>query len=61
MFDVITLIGSNKWYSVLASIVDTFGNLRDKRAESEQDKISTCFVCSIDRETFQQKAIGICI
>lgn len=57
---------------ILGVIVDTFGQIRDKRAETEQDKTAACFVshflslfdlvwflkiCNVDREVFQRRAI----
>lgn len=32
---------------ILGVIVDTFGQIRDKRAETEQDKTAACFVSII--------------
>ncbi|EFA86157.1 inositol 1,4,5-trisphosphate receptor-like protein [Heterostelium album PN500] len=42
---------------ILGIIVDTFGQLRDQRALTEDYKANICFICSIDRETFQKKGI----
>jgi len=42
---------------ILGIIVDTFGQLRDQRANTEEYKSNVCFICSIERETFQKKSI----
>lgn len=42
---------------ILGIIVDTFGQLRDQRAETEDYKSNVCFICSIERETFQKNSI----
>ncbi|KAF2077069.1 hypothetical protein CYY_001636 [Polysphondylium violaceum] len=42
---------------ILGIIVDTFGQLRDQRASTEEYKSNVCFICSIERETFQKKSI----
>eukprot|EP01133_Synstelium_polycarpum_P012800 gene12800-15021_t len=42
---------------ILGVIVDTFGQLRDQRSDTEDYKTNFCFICSIDRETFQKKGI----
>jgi len=42
---------------ILSVIVDTFGELRDKRVETEYHKANFCFICSIEREIFQRKGI----
>ena len=44
---------------ILAIIVDTFGELRDARAEAEFSKANSCFICSVDRETFKRKGVGM--
>lgn len=42
---------------ILGIIVDTFGQIRDQRSDTESYKSNYCFICSIDRETFQKKGI----
>ncbi|GAM26988.1 hypothetical protein SAMD00019534_101630, partial [Acytostelium subglobosum LB1] len=42
---------------ILGIIVDTFGQIRDQRSITEEYKANYCFICSIDRETFQKKGI----
>ena len=39
-----------------ALIVDTFGDLREKRKEAKDNLGTTCFVCSLERDAFQQRA-----
>lgn len=41
---------------VLAVIVDTFGDLRDRSKEAKDQLGNTCIVCSIERDTFQQRS-----
>eukprot|EP01116_Phalansterium_solitarium_P016462 TRINITY_DN3830_c0_g1_i1.p1 TRINITY_DN3830_c0_g1~~TRINITY_DN3830_c0_g1_i1.p1 ORF type:complete len:445 (+),score=159.82 TRINITY_DN3830_c0_g1_i1:1503-2837(+) len=41
----------------LAILVDQFGELRDVRADSAYVKSTSCFICSIDRETFKRNGI----
>jgi len=41
---------------MLSVIVDTFGGLRENRSDAKNSLGNTCFICSIDRESFQQKA-----
>jgi len=43
---------------ILASIVDTFGQLREKRKQAKNELNSSCFICSIDRDQFQQNGKG---
>jgi hypothetical protein len=42
----------------LAIIVDTFSELRDGKKEADQAKANSCYVCSIERETFKRKGVG---
>ena len=39
-------------------IIDSFGELRDQKREIEEDMENTCFICSIDRHTFERQANG---
>jgi hypothetical protein len=41
---------------VLAVIVDTFGDLRDRNKEAKDQLGNTCIICSIERDTFQQRS-----
>eukprot|EP01130_Rhizamoeba_saxonica_P008534 TRINITY_DN3455_c0_g1_i1.p1 TRINITY_DN3455_c0_g1~~TRINITY_DN3455_c0_g1_i1.p1 ORF type:complete len:1630 (-),score=312.73 TRINITY_DN3455_c0_g1_i1:49-4482(-) len=41
---------------VFAIIVDTFGQLREKRNESKEELNSNCYICSLDRDSFQRAA-----
>jgi len=39
---------------VFATIVDSFGGIREVRGLFKEELNSSCFICSIDRETFQK-------
>lgn len=41
---------------VFAIIVDTFGQLREARKEAKDNLGISCFICSLERDAFQQKA-----
>lgn len=41
----------------LAIIVDTFGQLREARIQSQAVKGNSCFICSIERDTFKRQGI----
>jgi len=43
---------------VFGIILDTFGELRDKKKEIDTDIKSRCFVCSIESDVFQRQALG---
>jgi len=43
---------------VFGIILDTFGALRDEKAEIEEEIKTKCFICGISANTFQQKALG---
>jgi len=49
------LVGIILFNIIFAVIVDKFGQLRDKRTEITLDRANRCFVCSIEREVFQQQ------
>jgi len=57
-FDILyyILIGGLTLQIIFATIVDTFGQLRDKKSEILSDKETKCFICSIDRGRFQRYA-----
>jgi len=42
--------------TTFAIIVDTFGHLRERRTLAKRALTSTCFICSLERDTFQQKS-----
>jgi len=44
---------------LLATIVDTFGDLREKAKEAQDELGNSCLICSLDRDAFQQKSKGI--
>jgi len=43
---------------VFGIILDTFGQLRDERDAFETDIKTKCFICGVQANTFQQKALG---
>jgi hypothetical protein len=43
---------------ILAVIVDTFGDLREKAKEGKDELANSCLICSIERDAFQQKSKG---
>ncbi|KYR02325.1 inositol 1 [Tieghemostelium lacteum] len=42
---------------ILGVIIDTLGELRDQKAEFSKNFNQSCFVCGIDRETFQAEGV----
>jgi len=54
-FVVIILIFLNVFFGI---IIDTFGELRGRRSEKEEDMKNVCFICSIDRTTFDRNGNG---
>jgi len=42
---------------VLAIIVDIFGGLRDQKDEAKAALANSCFICSIERDTFKRKGV----
>jgi len=49
-------IGPIMLNTTFAIIVDTFGHLRERRTLAKRALTSTCFICSLERDAFQQKA-----
>jgi len=43
---------------VFGIILDTFGELRDKRNSIDEDIRERCFICSLDSDTFQRQSLG---
>jgi len=43
---------------VFGIILDTFGELREKKNNIDEDIRSRCFVCSLDSDIFQRQALG---
>jgi len=41
---------------VFGIIIDTFASLREAREAQEEDQTGTCFICGIDKATFDRKA-----
>jgi len=54
-FLIIIILGLNIVFGI---ILDTFGELRDKKSFIEEDMRSVCFICGIDNDTFQRQASG---
>jgi inositol 1,4,5-triphosphate receptor type 1 len=54
-FLIIIILGLNIVFGI---ILDTFGELRDKKSFIEEDMRSRCFICGIDSDTFQRQASG---
>merc|ERR1711934_643080 len=42
-------------------IVDTFGQLRATKAESDKDISNICYICGLDRQTLDRKGNGFAI
>lgn len=40
-------------------IIDTFAQLRDEKADFENNRNNVCFICSIDRYEFDRNADGL--
>jgi len=51
----IIVIGLNMVFGI---ILDTFGELRDKKNAIDEDMNSKCFLCGIDSDTFQRLGYG---
>lgn len=43
---------------IFGIIIDTFAELRNKRADMDKDKRTTCFICGIDRFRFDLETDG---
>ena len=43
---------------IFGIIIDTFGELRGERAAKKSNMENTCFICSVDRFTFETKGGG---
>jgi len=43
---------------VFGIILDTFGELREKKDDIDEDISSRCFICSLEADLFQHKALG---
>ncbi len=43
---------------IFGIIIDTFGELRQRKADTEEDIANKCFICSIDRYTFDRYTQG---
>jgi len=43
---------------IFGIIIDTFGELRQKKADTDDDILNRCFICSIDRYTFDRYSQG---
>jgi len=54
-FIIIILIFLNVFFGI---IIDTFGELRGACSEKEEDMKNVCFICSIDRTTFERNGTG---
>eukprot|EP01125_Pyxidicula_operculata_P015457 TRINITY_DN5248_c0_g1_i1.p1 TRINITY_DN5248_c0_g1~~TRINITY_DN5248_c0_g1_i1.p1 ORF type:complete len:2660 (+),score=527.09 TRINITY_DN5248_c0_g1_i1:28-8007(+) len=48
------IVGPTLLNMTFAVIVDTFGEIREKRKEAKKSLASNCLMCSLDRDTFQQ-------
>ncbi|KYR02199.1 inositol 1 [Tieghemostelium lacteum] len=42
---------------ILGIIVDALGNMRDRKSDFQRYKNTNCFICSINRDTFQQNEL----
>jgi hypothetical protein len=54
-------VGSIMLNLVFALNVDTFGDLRGKINDGKAWLANSCLVCSIDRDAFQRKGLGMSI
>jgi hypothetical protein len=54
-FVLITVIFLNIIFGI---IIDTFGSLRDDKNQMYEDMKNKCFICGIDRPTFDKEADG---
>ena len=39
---------------IFGVIIDTFAELRDKKAEMEEDMQNVCFICNLERSIFDR-------
>jgi hypothetical protein len=53
MFFVVVLVLRNIFFGI---IIDTFGELRDTKAEKEADAANRCFICGVDRFEYDKRA-----
>jgi len=54
-FIIVIILSLNMVFGI---ILDTFGELREKKSDIEEDIRSRCFICSLESDLFQRQALG---